>query len=142
MNPNEDYLTKPSVSTINMFVEYAFELYGTERSSSEISSYNIFPLQHSNETQKYIISIIKDCSPTLRNRADSSLIFLIFNTLVNSGYATKGKDGCTYHLTEQGYRRGLKLKHPIKYLVKFHWKSILPIFVAITILCIKLKYNQ
>ncbi|ENI9182724.1 hypothetical protein ABZ278_004172 [Vibrio vulnificus] len=141
MSPNENYLTKPSLKTIENFLIFAFSFYGDKRDAAEALTYNIFPIKPSEEKCKQVLDYIKTNLKGLENTSDSTLIFLIFNTLVESGYATKGKDGLSYHFTESGYKKGFKLTNPIKYLFKFHWKVLLPLIASIIFLCIELKYN-
>ncbi|OCH29006.1 hypothetical protein A6E12_08295 [Aliivibrio fischeri] len=107
MNPNENYLTNPSTKLIKDLLIYVVNLFGEYRPMVEINSYFIFPtlIALDSETDE-ILNRVRESSTTFSSYSNNSLQFVLFNTLVASGYMFK-REG-KYYLTSDGYKLGLE----------------------------------
>ncbi|HAS3528776.1 TPA: hypothetical protein RI751_003603 [Vibrio cholerae] len=139
-SPNKNFIYNPSNATIKRCLSFVFDQFGFDRDMVQISSFFMFPTNKpKNISQSKFLNKIQQSEERFSNYATMSLMFVVYNTLVNSGYMEKRDN--VYYLTDQGYKAAFKSKHPIRYLFKFHWKVVIPVLFSALILAIELKYN-
>ncbi|WP_448250572.1 hypothetical protein [Thalassotalea agariperforans] len=126
MNPNDNYLTNPSVVIINKALKLFVNRFTTKRHPFEISSYSFTKQKH--PFCKCIIEETKNTNKEFEVYSENQIVSVIYNTLINCNYLTQVGD--KYYLTEAGYRYGLKSLKPLLYFHRYYWKSYIPITIS------------